>query len=84
MSFTATGNLDNGTVVGLKTDGTVAVLDPDAVGSPADFPSSFAVQLAAACYDPIRDVVHVAYKDNSTQYVTHSGVNQWFNDYLGN
>ena len=71
-SFTATGTLNNGTIVGLKTDGTVAVLDPDAVGSPADFPSSFAVQLAAACYDPIRDVVHVAYKDNSTQYVTHS------------
>ncbi len=72
VEFTATGTLSNGAIVGLKSDGTVAVLDPDSVGSPADFPSAYNVQLAAACYDSIRDVVHVAYKDLGTQYVTHS------------
>ena len=72
VEFTATGTLSNGAIVGLKSDGTVAVLDPSSVGSPADFPSSFSVQLAAACYDSIRNVVHVAYKDLGTQYVTHS------------
>lgn len=72
VNFTATGTLSNGAVVGLKSDGTVAVLDPDAIGSPADFPSNYNVQLAAACYDSIRDVVHVAYKDLGTSYVTHS------------
>ena len=72
LNFTATGTLSNGAIVGLKSDGTVAVLDPDAVGSPADFPSNYNVQLAAACYDSIRDVVHVAYKDLGTTYVTHS------------
>lgn len=72
VDFTASGALNNGTIVGLKSDGTVAVLEPDAVGSTADFPTAFSVQLAAACYDDIRDVVHVAYHDTSTGYVSHT------------
>lgn len=72
-SFVASGTIANGAVVGLKSDGKVSVVDPSSVGNTADFPTSFTVSFAAACYDAGRDVVHVAYKDNSTQSITYTG-----------
>lgn len=72
VEFTASGTLNNGTIVGLKSDGTVAVLDPSTVGSPADFANTSNVAFAAAAYDGIRNVVHIAYRENqSGGYVTH-------------
>ena len=72
VDFTASGTLNNGTIVGLKSDGTVAVLDPSTVGSPADFANTSNVAFPAAAYDGIRNVVHIAFRDNqSGGYVTH-------------
>jgi len=61
QTFTATGALSNGDLVGINADGTVSVVTP-VFGGQAVFEDASAVQTSVA-YDPVNGKVVVAYLD---------------------
>ena len=71
-SFVASGTIANGAVVGLTSDGKVSVLDPSSVGSTVTVsPATGNIGQSCSVYDDTRNVVHVVYKHNNTQYINH-------------
>jgi hypothetical protein len=71
-SFVASGTIANGAVVGLTSDGKVSILDPSGVGSTSTVsPATGNIGQSCSVYDDTRNVVHVVYKHNNTQYINH-------------
>lgn len=71
-SFVASGTIANGAVVGLTSDGKVSILDPSSVGSTVTVsPATGNIGQSCSVYDDTRNVVHVVYKHNNTQYIEH-------------
>jgi hypothetical protein len=61
-TFTATGELSTGDLVGLNADGTVSVVTPY-YGSETVFESATTIEISAA-YDPVNAKVVIVYADN--------------------
>jgi hypothetical protein len=66
QTFTATGSLSNGQLVGLNADGTVSVVT-GYYGSEVVFESATTAEISAA-YDPVNARVVVVYSDGGNSY----------------